>query len=46
MPKYKVFSDTYIPVMTCNKKHLPKQVVLIAYTMEKTFFAIATFEGL
>ena len=28
-----------------NRKHLPKQVVPMKYTLEKTFFGPATFEG-
>ena len=33
-------------VITWNKKHFSKQVVPIAYTLEKRIFAAATFEGL
>ena len=29
-----------------NKKHLSKQVVTIAYELEKKFFIVATFECL
>ena len=32
------------PVITRNKKHSPKQVASITYTLEKNFFAAATFE--
>ena len=27
------------------KKHLSKKVAPVTYTLEKTFFAVATFEG-
>ena len=49
-------SDEYLAVITWNKKHLLKQVVPITsctslprhppYTLEKKFFAVATFEVL
>ena len=32
--------------ITCNKNHLWKQIVTVTYTLEKTLFAVATFEGL
>ena len=35
-----------LPVSASNKKHLSKQVVPIAYTLEKTFFAVATSQVL
>ena len=35
-----------LPVTTWNKKELSKQVVTIAYILEKTFFAVSTFEVL
>ena len=35
-----------LPVITKNKKHSLKQVVPIAYTLEKRVFAAATFQGL
>ena len=44
-----VTSDLYkkcILVTTWNKKHLSKQVVSMIYTLEKDFFAAATFKGL
>ena len=33
-----------LPVITWNKKHSSKQVVSIIYTIEKGFFATATFK--
>ena len=35
-----------MPLIKWNKKHSSKQVVPITYTLEKSFFATATFEGL
>ena len=32
--------------MAWNKKHLWKQFVQITYTLDKTFFTVAAFEGL
>ena len=34
-----------IPVITRNEKHLSKQLVTIAHTLEKELFTPATFEG-
>ena len=33
-------------VITYIKKHLSEQVLPITYTLDKSFFAVATFEGL
>ena len=35
----------YLPVITWNKKHSPKKVTSITYTLEEKFFAAAVFEG-
>ena len=35
-----------LPVITWNKKFLKKRVVPVTYTLQKKFFAAATFEGL
>ena len=35
-----------LPVMTWAIKYSSKQVISISYTLEKKFFAAATFEGL
>ena len=40
-----VYEKLCLPVITWNKKHLSKQVLPIRYALEKTFFAVATFEG-
>ena len=39
-------SSRCLPDITRNKKHSSKQVVAIAYSLEKMVFAAATFEGL
>ena len=36
----------FLPVITWNKKHSPKQVLSIKYTIVNKFFAAATFKGL
>ena len=40
------YEKQWLLVLTWNKIHLSKQVVSIIYTLEKTFLAAATFEGL
>ena len=40
------YKEQCLPVTTWNKKHLSKQLVTIAYTLEKKVFAVANFEGL
>ena len=35
-----------LPVATWIKKHISKQILTVTYTLEKTFFAVPTFEGL
>ena len=37
------YKKQYLPVVTMNKKHSLKQVVPIIFTLEKKFFAVATF---
>ena len=44
-PQSKTFVKKCL-VITWNKKHLLKQLATITYTLEKRFFAVATFEGL
>ena len=39
------YKNQWLPDITLNRKHLPKQVVPMTYTLEKTFFGPATFEG-
>ena len=40
------FYKKCLPVIIWNEKHLSKQFASITYTLEKMFFAVATFEGL
>ena len=42
----KLYEKQWLLVLIWNKKHSSKQVVPITYTLEKKFFAAATFEGL
>ena len=41
-----LFKPKGLPVVTENKKLSSKEVVPITYTLEKSFVAAATFEGL
>ena len=41
----KLLQKQCFPVIIWNKNHLSKEVVTITYTLEKKFFAVATFEG-
>ena len=40
------FENKYLPVIIWNKKHLSKQFVSTTCSVEKGFFAVATFDGL
>ena len=40
------FEKKCLPVIIWNKKHLSKQFVSITCSVEKGFFAVATFDGL
>ena len=42
----KFYKKRCLPVITCNRKHTSKQIASVKYTLEKSFFAAATFEGL
>ena len=42
----KFFEKRCLPVITCNKKRLAKQVIPVPYILGKTFFAAAIFESL
>ena len=44
--KKNFYKKLCLPFITLNKKYLSKQVVPITYTLERTFFAVATLEGL
>ena len=41
--KKNFYKKLCLPVITLNKKYLSKQVVPITYTLERTFFVVATF---
>ena len=41
-----VYKKLYLIVFKWNKKHSWKKVIPITYTLEKIFFAVATFGGL
>ena len=40
-----MYKKQCLPVITRNRKHSPKQVVSMIYTLGKDFFATATFQG-
>ena len=42
----KLYKKECLPVTTRNKKYSSSQVVSMTYTLEKGFFAAATFKGL
>ena len=44
--KDKLLEKYCLPVITWNKKHSPKQVGSITYTLDKNVFSADTFEGL